>query len=202
MSAAVRWTLGITLALFVTVVPFFYYRWCYTYSKRLREIVPGQVYRSGQMTADGFAEAVKLHHIRTIVNLQDDYPDPDIWLNYFTLDTVTEYELCKRLGVRFVVIAPDLVDRRDVAAGHPAAIDHFLQVMDDPSNYPVLFHCRAGLHRTGCMAAVYRMEYQGWSQRQAFLEMKDNGFGEFACTSANDYVEEYVLAYQPRIHRP
>ena len=197
MSTFARWTLGCTIAILVTVVPFFYYRWCYTYSKRLREIVPGRVYRSGQLTADGFAEAVKRYHFRTIVNLQDDFPNPDIWLNYFTLDTLTEYEMCKRLGVRFVAIAPDTISRRDAAA-HPEAIDRFLEIMDDPDSYPVLFHCRAGLHRTGCMAAVYRMEYQGWTPRQALLEMKANGFGEFACTSANDYVQEYVLAYQPR----
>lgn len=200
MSTFARWTLGWTIAILVTVVPFFYYRWCYTYSKRLREIVPGRVYRSGQLTADGFAEAVKRYHFRTIVNLQDDFPNPDISLNYFTLDTLTEYEMCKRLGVRFVAIAPDTISRRETGA-HPQAIDRFLEIMDEPENYPVLFHCRAGLHRTGCMAAVYRMEYQGWTPRQAFLEMKANGFGEFACTSANDYVQEYVLAYQPRGRR-
>jgi protein-tyrosine phosphatase len=70
--------------------------------------------------------------------------------------------------------------------------------MDDPANYPVLIHCKAGLHRTGCLVAVYRMEYEGWSPTEAIAEMKDLGFGDAACTSANDYIQQYVLTYQPR----
>src|SRR5687767_2421051 len=53
-----RWGLGLTIAALVTVVPYGYYRWEYTFSKRLRQVVPGRVYRSGQLTADGFAAAV------------------------------------------------------------------------------------------------------------------------------------------------
>jgi protein tyrosine/serine phosphatase len=73
--------------------------------------------------------------------------------------------------------------------------------MDDPTNHPVLIHCRAGLHRTGVLTAVYRMEYEGWSTREAFNELKSNGFGDSACTSANEYVSQYVLAYRPRSSR-
>lgn len=197
MSAAFRWSLGLSIALLLTIVPFAYYRWTYTYGKRLREVVPGRVYRSGQMTADGFAEAVARYHIRTIINLQDEYRDPDIDRNYLGLDSMPESELCRRLGVRYVFVPPDLVSRRRIEERRPLAIDRFLQVMDDPTAYPVLLHCHAGLHRTGVMTAVYRMEYQGWSPREAFRELKANGFGEFACSSANDYVYEYVLRYQP-----
>jgi hypothetical protein len=48
------------------------------------------------------------------------------------------------------------------------------------------------------MIAIYRMEYEGWSMRDAFLELKANGFGESTCNSANDYVAQYVLSYRPR----
>jgi N-alpha-acetyl-L-2,4-diaminobutyrate deacetylase len=65
----------------------------------------------------------------------------------------------------------------------------------------VLIHCKAGLHRTGCMLAIYRMEYEGWTKRQAVQEMKDNGFGESACTSDNDYVMQYVLSYKPGVRQ-
>ena len=70
--------------------------------------------------------------------------------------------------------------------------------MDDPANYPVLIHCKAGLHRTGILVAVYRMEYEGWTPQAAIRELKDNGFGEFVCSSANNYVQEYILTYRPR----
>jgi protein tyrosine/serine phosphatase len=89
------------------------------------------------------------------------------------------------------------VSRRHLQDERPQAIDQFLEVMDKPESYPVLIHCRAGLHRTGMMTAIYRMEYEGWTPRGAFQEMKANGFGEFVCSSANDYVMEYVLTYRP-----
>lgn len=196
-SPTARWAFGLGIAALLTVVPFSYFRWSYTYSKRLREVVPGRVYRSGQMTADGFAEAVARFHIRTVINLQDEYPDPQIDSNYLGLSREPESTLCRRLGVRYAFVAPDLVSRRHLDQHRPEAIDRFLRMMDDPNAYPVLLHCHAGLHRTGVMTAVYRMEYQGWSPLEAFRELKANGFGEFACTAANDYVEEYVLRYRP-----
>ena len=93
--------------------------------------------------------------------------------------------------------APDLLSRKKVGTERPQAIDQFLAVMDDTSNYPVLIHCKAGLHRTGCMVAVYRMEYQGWSAFAALNEAKANGFGEFAGSAANDYIMQYITTYEP-----
>lgn len=42
---------------------------------------------------------------------------------------------------------------------------------------PVLIHCRHGQHRTGLIAALYRVVYQGWSKQQALAEMYGAGFG-------------------------
>jgi protein tyrosine/serine phosphatase len=200
MLVGVRWILGSGIAVLVTVVPFFFYRWEYTHSKRLREVVPGVFYRSGQMTATGFADAVQSLGIRTIVNLQDEYPDPDVAAGYFTGETIAESDLCQQLGVRYLYLPPDLIPRRQIPAHRPVAIDRFLDILTDPSNYPLLIHCRAGLHRTGVLTAVYRMEMQGWSPGQAIREMKANGFGEWPCTSANDYISEYILTYRRGTH--
>jgi hypothetical protein len=196
MPAWCRWLLGLGIALLLTVVPFVAHRYEYTFGKRLREVVPGRIYRSGQMTAPGFAEAVERFQIRTIINLQDEYPDPDIATGYFTDRTIKESDLCRQLGVRYVYIAPDLVLRRTVLEHRPEAIDRLLTILDDPGTYPVLLHCHAGLHRTGVMVAVYRMEYEGWTPQQAIEEMKANGFGEWVCTSANDYITQYVLTFR------
>jgi hypothetical protein len=100
------------------------------------------------------------------------------------------------LGVRYVLLKPDLIPLPYTRFQRPETIDDFLELMDDPDVYPVLIHCRAGLHRTGCLSAVYRMEYQGWTPAEAYEEMKAHGFGDWACTSANDYVSQYVLNYR------
>jgi protein tyrosine phosphatase len=105
------------------------------------------------------------------------------------------------LGVRYVFLGPDLVSRKRVPHDRPPAIDRFLALMDDAETYPVLLHCRAGLHRTGVMVAVFRMEYQGWSHEQAFEEMKANGFADWPCTTANDYITQYIDTYQRGIRK-
>ena len=92
--------------------------------------------------------------------------------------------------------------RRSEGVRRPAVLEEFLALMDDESTYPVLIHCKAGLHRTGVLVAVYRMEYQGWSSREAFEELRDHGFGAWVCTSANDYVRQYVLNYRRGVRRP
>jgi protein tyrosine/serine phosphatase len=181
----------------VAVGPFVFYRSVYAHGKRLRPILPGKVYRSGQLTAEGFEDVVRQLGLRTIINVQDDFPDPDLYLSYWDRRTMKESDLCRQLGVRYVFIAPDLVPRREVPEQRPEAIDRLLNLLDDENNLPVLIHCKAGLHRTGVLSAVVRMEYQGWSHAEAYRELKGYGFGDFACTSANDYVHQYVLTYQP-----
>ena len=190
------------IAALIIVVPVVHYRWTYTHSKRLRVVTLGKFYRSGEMTASGFREAVAELHIRTIVNLQDEYPDPVLPEGYFFGGLIKESELCRELGVRYVYIPPDLIPRRLVPVMRPAAIDRYLRLLDDPSIFPILIHCRAGLHRTGVMTAVYRMEFCGWSAHQAIEEMKWNGFGEWPCTAANDYITQYILTYQRGLRHP
>jgi protein tyrosine/serine phosphatase len=201
MTSTWRAILGSGIVLIVGVVPIFFYRWVYAHDKRLREIIPGRIYRSGQLTADGFADAVERLGIRTIVNLQDDCLDPDLPISFWSGRRVKESAWCAKLGVKFVVIKPDLVSKK-TPEKHPEAIDQLLDLLDDESKYPVLIHCRAGLHRTGVLSAVIRMEYQGWTPAEAYRELKAHGFGEWVCTSANEYVKQYVLNYHPGQRHP
>jgi tyrosine-protein phosphatase SIW14 len=198
VTNVIRGLLIVCVMLLVGVMPVVGYRAVYAHGKRLRVVVPDRVYRSGEMTADGFADAFDRLGIRTVINVQDDYPDPELHQSFFSRSTVRESDWCARHGVRYVALSPDLISRRSVGTNHPTVIDQFLSLMDDERNYPVLIHCKAGLHRTGVLCAVYRMEYQGWSHDEAYEELKAHGFGDWVCTSANDYVEQYVLAYRRR----
>lgn len=202
MSGAIRWTVTAALVGTIVVAPLVSFRYVYETHKRLRIVDPGRVYRSGQMTADGFAGAVERFHIRTIINVQDEVPDPDIDVSFWSRQTIKESELCRKLGVRYVHLMPTLISRRAVPQHRPPAIDHLLSVLDDEANYPVLIHCHAGLHRTGVLTAIYRMEYQGWTADEAYRDMKAQGFGPWVCTSANDYVTQYVLNYRRGLRAP
>jgi tyrosine-protein phosphatase SIW14 len=201
MAGHARWALCALILSLVAVVPVVYYRASYAHAKRLRVVVPGKVYRSGQMTAEGFEDAIRRFGIKTVVNLQDEYPDPRLTETYFDRDKVAETAVCAKMGARYVFIAPDLLPPRQVPDRRPAAVEKLLAVFDDPASYPVLVHCRAGLHRTGCAVAVYRMEYQGWSPGRAIEEMKEHGFGDRACTTSNEYVRQYVSTYRRGVRK-
>ena len=178
---------------------YFFYRATYNHAKRLRVVQQGKFYRCGQLTADGFADAVKRLGIRTVVNVQDDVPDPAIWKNYVDRRRQSEKELCTRLGVRYVWLAPDLVPPDAARRGErPLAIDQFVRLCDDPSIYPVLLHCKAGLHRTGRLTAIYRMEYEGWDTGSALRELRANGYGYTASSESDDFVIQFVQNYKPR----
>ncbi|MGL4555823.1 MAG: fused DSP-PTPase phosphatase/NAD kinase-like protein [Gemmataceae bacterium] len=176
------------------------YRSAWEHTKRLRAVETGRLYRSGQMTADGFEDAVKRLKIRTVINVQDDFPDPVLTKGALGGREI-ESALCARLGVRYVALAPDLQPRRTPGGPRPKVIDEFLAVMDREDTYPALIHCKAGLHRTGVLCAVWRVEYRGWTAGAAFRELRAHGFGDRACTAANDYVRQYVLDYRPRAGR-
>jgi protein tyrosine/serine phosphatase len=198
MGASVRFCLILGVVAVVAVGPFVEYRGEYAFHKRLREVDAGVLYRSGQMTAEGFRDAVARTGVRTIVNCQNEYPDPDLWHTFWDRHTVKETDLCRDLGVRYVHLDPDLCTNRTDPHARPRVIDEFLALMDDPANRPVLLHCKAGLHRTGVLAAVYRMEFDGWDPAAAVAELKANGFGDTPCTAANDYIQQYILNYRSR----
>lgn len=112
------------------------------------EISPG-LYRSGQPTAEGFAQAKKLG-IKTILNLR--------W-------GASDREELQGLGLKYYHISfnPWIVDEDEVV--------EFLQIVMDPTHQPVLVHCQRGADRTGMMVAVYRHLVQSWPMERAKKEM-------------------------------
>jgi tyrosine-protein phosphatase SIW14 len=193
-----RWIMGAALGAFMIYAPFLYYRYTLEHAKRLRPITEGRVYRSGCLSADGFRDAIQKLGIKTVVSFWDEDPDPELHANRFSSSTIKETDLCKSMGVDYKFIYLDLVAYDHPDKSRPEAIDQFLKVMDDENSYPVLVHCKAGLHRTGVMAAIYRMEYEGWSREDAMRELRSHGFGHFVANTSNDYILQYVMPYQRR----
>jgi tyrosine-protein phosphatase SIW14 len=194
-----RWGLGLTIFGMITVVPFVYFRASYAHGKRLRVVTPEKFYRCGQLTSSGFREAIAQYGIKTVINLQDENPDPVLPDGYFhSKPEVPESELCRQLGARYILLNFDLPTRDKAPLEHPKVIDEYLKILDDPASYPILLHCKAGLHRTGLLTAIYRMEYERWPVGEAMRELRANGFGDFAATSANDYIYAFLELYQPR----
>ena len=177
------------------------YRAQYVHAKRLREVDPGKLYRSGQMTADGFRETIERYHIKTVVNLQHEEPDPMLADHWLGKGKIHESELCQQLGVNYKLLTPDVLPPGNTLEMEPPAVKEWLALLDDEKNYPILLHCKAGLHRTGRLTAIYRMQYHGWSVGEAMRELRANGYGFAMSSDADDYVIQFIQNYKPRAKR-
>ncbi len=74
------------------------------------------------------------------------------------------------------------------------SVDRFLKITDQEANLPVLVHCSRGKERAGLFSAVYRMEYDRWSNQEALIEMYNLGLDP----GSMPVVEEYIWHYRPR----
>jgi protein tyrosine/serine phosphatase len=158
--------------------------------RNVRTVAPGILYRSGQLSHAGLTRVIYDFDIHTVVSLRDNYIEgacpPD----------AAEADFCKSLGMRHVRIAPkSWWPEYDGPPPAQKGVATFLQVMDDPTNYPVLLHCFAGTHRTGAMVAVYRMEYGRWTNSEALAELRDAGYKNL---DRELDVLTYLENYRPR----
>ncbi|MGL6076589.1 MAG: fused DSP-PTPase phosphatase/NAD kinase-like protein [Fimbriiglobus sp.] len=199
------WRHGLVVLMMTTVVSaiFAYYRAEYNHARRLRIVTEGKLYRSGQLTANGFREAFHRFGIKTVINFQDEAKDPYLPASYMSLeDRQLESELCAKHGVRYVSLDGNVLEKLEEGQ-RPQIVEVFFGLMRDPKNLPILIHCKAGLHRTGFMTAVYRMQFEGRRKDDVVRELRANGFGTFGATSGNEYMQRYILDFHPTgEHRP
>jgi tyrosine-protein phosphatase SIW14 len=197
-----RWVAAIAIVATIIAVPIVYFRQVYETEKRLRVVTPGKFYRTGLPSSDVLRRTIREHGIKTVINLMDENPDPAMQKHYLWDKPGTlESQVCAEEGAKFVFISwwgdKGLLPLQTATSeNRPEVIDRFLEICDDPNNYPILIHCLAGLHRTGALVAIYRMEYEGMSVAEALNEMRANGYGR-KHTMANPYIVEYLYQYKP-----
>jgi protein tyrosine/serine phosphatase len=174
-----------------------WYAWHQEHAFRnLHAVKPGVLYRSGQMTKDGLLRALHELNIGTLVNLRGrDYDSK-------TDSTSWEAELCEKNFVLFVSIPlgapehPQKIPPETTQRILSNAAEKFLEVLNNPEAYPrpILLHCLSGVHRTGVMTALYRIEEEGWSKEQALVEMKEMGYRDFA---SPDPLRDFIVNWVP-----
>jgi tyrosine-protein phosphatase SIW14 len=128
-----RGCLTVALVLLVLAPAPLWYRYRYVEAKRLRVVADGVLYRAGQMTAAGLREAIGRYEIRTVINLQHESPDPLLPEHWLGRGSIRESQLCAQLGVRYVVLTPDLLPPDNRLDQIPPAVEQFLEIMDDAS---------------------------------------------------------------------
>jgi protein tyrosine/serine phosphatase len=120
------------------------------------------LYRGGQPNKEGF-QFLKEKGIKTVINLR--------------AEDNSEAKVVEKLGMNYVQIPVDEIGPWTQIP--PAAIARYFEIINNPANYPIFFHCRRGAERTGVMAALYRMGVQGWDVQKAYDEARNAGMRWF-----------------------
>ena len=145
--------------------------------KRYQVMQEGICIRTGQPTQFGFGYLTHVDGVKTFVTCRPD--DPVLYAGLFDPgepDGPRESEQVAALDARQV--------RWPMGAEAcwpwvtPWQFEDFFKLFDDPANLPVAIHCVGGRHRTGTLAALFRIEYDRWPASRAIREMLSFDFGE------------------------
>lgn len=139
------------------------------------QVAPG-VYRGAQPSAEGF-KSLKDMGVKTIICFRSHH------------STKKEVETLGMTSVELPLQA-DLIGSTPPTEEQVAA---FFGAVLDPARRPAYFHCAHGKDRTGTMAALYRIEIDGWTPEEAVEEMQAFGYHD----NYKDLIE-FVRSYKPR----
>jgi protein tyrosine phosphatase (PTP) superfamily phosphohydrolase (DUF442 family) len=158
--------------------------------RRLVAIVPGRVYQSGAMSPRWLIRCARRYAIDTVI----DFRGVD------EAGTRSEALALAECGIRHVNIPLEtLPNQNDVRC--------FLEVMTEErsADRRVLMHCRDGEGRAIAMAAIYRIEFEGWSPLQAYragkrlppgLKFVSILFPSAGCLSSRNCKTRFILDYR------
>lgn len=137
-------------------------------------------YRGAQPNLDDY-QTLKDLGVNTVIDLRND---------------PTDYEKAKveSLGMKYVNIPMS-------GWRYPKDkyINEFKRLMNDPETGVMFVHCKAGIHRTGITAAIYRAENYGWDYDKAYKEMKNYNFSWWMVHyQLKAFVKDYYKDFEKR----
>ena len=124
-------------------------------------ITEGKVYKSGVIPPNELESYVKKYHIKSVVDLR--FPGTTDLVNNPEIPaelTAEKEAIAKMKGVNYFNNGSDQVPKQE-------NLDRFFKIMDNKANYPVLIHCYHGIGRAEIYSAIYRIEYENFTNEAA-----------------------------------
>ncbi len=153
-------------------------------------ITEGKVYKSGVIPPDEIESYVKKYHIKSIVDLRfpgtaDLTNNPEI-----PQELISEQNAISKIkGVNYFNDGSDQIPKKE-------NLDVFFKIMDNKDNYPVLIHCYHGIGRAEMYSALYRIEYENWTNEDARMAVRT--LVKWSSFDDGKPKGEYLKAYKSR----
>jgi protein tyrosine phosphatase (PTP) superfamily phosphohydrolase (DUF442 family) len=145
------------------------------------EVIPGQLYRSGQMSAAHLQAVVETNGIRTIVNLRGANPG-EAWYRY-------ELEAAQSSGLVHIDLPIDSVfPTKD-------ELRELMQVIETCPK-PVLLHCQSGIDRTGIASALACLLLEDPYTPELALGQLTWQYGCLPGSKSRKNTRDFLLAYE------
>lgn len=141
-------------------------------------------YRGAQPLQEDY-QALKDLGVKTVIDLRND---------------PTDYEktAVEALGMKYINISMS-----GWKSPKDRQVEEFLKIANDPETGKFFVHCKAGIHRTGVVGAVYRFTKYGWDYDQAYREMKNYDFSSGLVHGAlKSYVRDYAREMATKKSQP
>lgn len=142
-----------------------YYVWHVHFQYRFETISPNKVYKSALIPPKQIEIFLLENKIKTVIDLL--HPDLNNALNPAGQSNIDEEDKAiqivnkkHNLSIKHINIQSDQVPTQE-------NLTQFFKVLDDKANYPILIHCYHGTGRAQIYSALYRIEYEGWTNKDA-----------------------------------
>lgn len=129
------------------------------YPKRFAEVEPGAIYRGAKPTPDQIQRLREEKHVRTVLSLLDEKGTPA---------DQARAKAVHDAGMRLRNIAMPGDGLADFGA-----LDRAADMMNQPGDRPIFFHCAAGKQRSNAVLAAYRLRHCGWTIDMALTELEE-----------------------------
>ena len=158
------------------------------FPKRWGEVVPGSIYRSGQLHRDLIEETLEENGVDVIVCLrphESDHPDH-----------VSERAVADRLGIEMVQL--------ELIGDGTGSLDHYVTAVKkikdvSDQGQQVLVHCAAGAYRTGVAVTFYRLLVEGEDPATIKDELRAYGWRENSDDKLLGYLEDNMAEMASRL---